>query len=108
MYATAAGEREAVTLVDGTRVTLAPTSRLQLPADYGQAGREMTLEGEALFEVMHNAAHPFRVRSGRVVTEDIGTRFAVRAWDNGAAVQVAVVEGRVGVRPVRAAFMPPV
>jgi transmembrane sensor len=97
LYATATGERKAVTLMDGTRVTLAPASRIELPADYGKAGREMSLDGEALFEVVHDAAHPFRVRSGQVVTEDIGTRFAIRAWDNEATVQVAVVEGAVGV-----------
>ncbi len=106
-YATAAGQRLSVTLIDGTRVTLAPASRVRLAAAYGEGGptggsktrpygaREVELEGEAYFVVAHDAAHPFAVRARGVVARDVGTAFDVRAYADDRAVRVAVAEGRV-------------
>ena len=94
-YATAPGQRETVTLGDGTEFTLAPASRLRLAADYGASRRELTLEGEAYFAVVHDGARPFVVHTANAVTEDIGTRFAVRAYPEDRGVQVVVAEGAV-------------
>ncbi len=89
-YATAAGQRLSVSLVDGTRLTLAPASRVRVGRD-----REVDLEGEAYFAVVHDAAHPFTVRTRGIVTRDVGTAFDVRAYMGDPAVRVAVAEGAV-------------
>jgi transmembrane sensor len=94
-YATAAGQRLSVTLVDGTQLTLAPASRVQLAADYGVRTRELSLNGEAVFTVVHDGARPFRVRARKVVTEDVGTRFGVRAYGTDSSVRVVVADGAV-------------
>jgi transmembrane sensor len=65
---------------------------LTLPPDYGRGDREVGLVGVALFEVMHGS-HPFRVRSGNAVIEDLGTTFSVRDDDDG--VRVVVTAGSV-------------
>ncbi len=91
-YATATGQRLSVTLVDGTRLTLAPASRVQVVGD-----REVALEGEAYFAVVHDAAHPFAVRVRGAVARDVGTRFDVRAYPQDAAARVIVAEGEVAV-----------
>ncbi len=96
-YVTAAGQRETVTLVDGTQLTLAPASRLEVPADYAVGHRTVRLDGEAFFTVVHDGAHPFAVRAGNVVATDVGTRFDVRAYTGDDAIRVAVAEGRVSV-----------
>lgn len=83
------------TLPDGTRITLAPGSRATWSASYGSGRRDIVLEGEALFDVVHDAAHPFLVHARHAIAEDIGTRFVVRAWPELAAVDVAVDEGIV-------------
>ncbi len=103
-YATAPGQRLSVMLVDGTRLILAPASRARLAANYGQGAggsREVELEGEAYFAVVHDAAHPFAVHAGNAMTTDVGTQFAVRAYVGDAAVHIAVAEGQVSVRPLR-------
>jgi transmembrane sensor len=46
-----------------------------------------------LFEVTHDPARPFRVRSGEVIIEDLGTTFSVRDDDDG--VRVVVTAGSV-------------
>jgi transmembrane sensor len=92
---TAAAHRTVARLRDGTQVTLAPRSRLRYMADYGKAHRDVYLDGEAYFEVAHDARVPFRVRTARSVTQDLGTAFVVRAYVDQGATEVVVTEGRV-------------
>jgi transmembrane sensor len=94
-YASAAGERSTVTLADGTQFTLAPDSRLRVPADFAAGHRVVALDGEAFFAVVHDAAHPFSVRAGGVVTVDVGTSFDVRAYAAERAVRIGVADGEV-------------
>lgn len=101
-FATAAGKRDSVRLADGTRVLLAPESRLTVAAGYGNTVREVELTGEAYFDVHHDAARPFLVRAGGAAIRDIGTTFTVRAT-SGTEVRVAVTSGSVSVAAADAA-----
>jgi ferric-dicitrate binding protein FerR (iron transport regulator) len=90
------GQRAALQLSDGTRITLGVDSRLRYPESFA-AGRtrEVYLDGEAYFEVAHDAARPFLVHSKNTVTRVLGTRFGVRAYAGEQGVRVVVAEGRV-------------
>lgn len=99
---TGIGERDTTLLADGTTVILAPGSRLFVSAVVGDGARSVVLEGEAFFRVVPDRTRPFRVNTGSVVTEVLGTAFAVRAYGTGEPVRVAVVEGRVSVGVARA------
>ena len=55
----------------------------------------MALDGEGFFEIVHNASLPFRVRAHSAITEDLGTRFDMRAYPEESAVVVIVVDGAV-------------
>ena len=94
-YLTRRGERARIELADGTRVTLAPESRLLIPDAYGSGRREVSLTGEAIFDVAHDAAAPFQVRAGAAIVRDIGTSFDIRAYPADTRVVVAVAEGSV-------------
>ncbi len=94
-YVTVRGERATVVLADGTHLTLAPNSQLQVPSTYGRRERNVSLEGEAYFDVRHDIRHPFTVHARGVVVRDLGTRFVVRAYTDDANTRVAVAEGRV-------------
>jgi transmembrane sensor len=96
-YATAAGQQLSVTLDDGTQLTLAPASRLRIAAGYASGDRTVALDGEALFSVVHDAAHPFAVSTDRAVATDIGTRFDVRAYAADGTTRIAVAQGAVAV-----------
>jgi transmembrane sensor len=98
-FTAAAGERLQVTLPDGSRLTLAPASALDVPADYANGHRVVALTGEALFTVVHDERHPFVVRTASGETRDVGTTFDVREYSKGYG-RVAVVEGEVAVRAV--------
>jgi transmembrane sensor len=94
-YGTSRGQYATIRLTDGSEVTLAPESRLTISPKFSEGAREISLDGEAIFSVRHDAAHPFRVRARGAIVEDIGTRFDLRAYPEDADVTVAVVEGSV-------------
>lgn len=90
---TAPGEQRTVTLADGSVVSLDGGTRLALDR---RDRRAVTLQsGRALFDVVHDDAHPFQVDVGGATLTDLGTIFDVTRLDNGA--RVAVSEGQVRV-----------
>jgi ferric-dicitrate binding protein FerR (iron transport regulator) len=94
-YRTGAGEHVVVTLSDGSRVHLAPRSRLTVPSAPNASTRSVTLLGEAYFEVEPRGRTPFVVQTGRVKTRVLGTTFDVRHTSARDTVHVAVFSGRV-------------
>jgi transmembrane sensor len=96
LYRTAPGERLAVTLQDGTLLTLNTDSRAVVR--YRNATRNVTLvNGQALFEVAKDPDHPFVVTAGGRKITALGTAFDVRVSDDRFAV--TLIEGRVSVEP---------
>jgi transmembrane sensor len=99
--ATRRAQQAEVRLLDGTRVILGAASRLSYPSDFNQRERTVVLDGEAYFDVVHDAARPFRVRTAHGSAEDVGTAFVVRARGE-APAQVVVSDGIVVLRPAEA------
>jgi ferric-dicitrate binding protein FerR (iron transport regulator) len=97
-YATQPAQRADVRLADGTLITLGPTTRMRVPADYGRRTRTVHLEGEAYFVVEHDERRPFLVHTGGAVAEDLGTAFVVRAYPSEGMTEVVVAEGKVELR----------
>jgi transmembrane sensor len=93
-FETGIGETDSLRLPDGTRVVMAPGSKLAFAADYGSKTRRVELFGEALFDVAHDDARPFSVLAGSATIRDIGTTFTVRHFRD-ANVEVAVTKGSV-------------
>ncbi|MDB4906165.1 MAG: FecR protein [Gemmatimonadetes bacterium] len=101
VFRTARGQRAVIMLGDGTRVELGAESVLRVKP-FGAGARELTLDGQAVFDVAHDTLHPFLVRSGNAITEDLGTRFTVRAYHGDSQVEVLVSSGQVALRAVGA------
>ena len=94
---TAVGVRDSMTLSDGTKVILAPGSRLLVAAGFERSDRSVTLEGAAYFDVKHDDAHPFTIHAAGAEIRDLGTTFSVKT-DAVGGVSVAVTHGIVSVR----------
>jgi len=101
-FATGRGQRATIGLVDGSRVELGYASKLRV-RQFETGRRELFLEGEAVFDVVHDASRPFIVHAANATTEDLGTVFGVRAYPGDSAVRVVVVSGKVALRPRTAA-----
>lgn len=93
-YTTAIGGHQMAPLADGTRIELNTATKLR--TEISSRSRQVWLDqGEAFFEVAHDAKHPFVVHAGPRTITVLGTKFSVRR--DGARVQVDVLEGRVRV-----------
>ncbi len=109
-FTTPVGVRDSVRLPDGTRVLLAPASRLVVSPGYGAGNRDVTLSGAARFVARHNPVAPFTVRAGSAIIRDVGTVFAVDAPAPErvveAGITVAVIEGAVALRSATSSHEP--
>lgn len=92
--ATAAGEQKTITLDDGSRVVLNENSQLTYPSFF-RSDREVSLSGEAFFEVEHNETQAFTISTSQTNTEVLGTSFNLRAYDNEPYTEVEVIKGLV-------------
>jgi len=83
---------EKLILNDGTIVWLKDQATL----DYSKLtslDRQVTLSGEALFEVAKDVQHPFTIHCGRYVARVLGTSFNINATDS--TVDLTVLTGQV-------------
>lgn len=87
-----------VILPDGSHVWLNAGSTLKYPVAFNGNRREVTLTGEAYFEIAPAANKPFRVTAGTVVMDDLGTAFNVMAYREEGAVKTTLLEGAVKVQ----------
>ncbi len=93
--ATAPGEHRTIDLADGSKLALNGGTRVTIDPD---TPRQVVLEqGEARFEIRHDASDPFVVLSGGTRLVDAGTVFNV--VQDGDAIEVAVAEGAVIYEP---------
>lgn len=95
--ATRPGQRQVVQLDPATQVTLNGATRMTF--DRKDPRFASLAKGEALFQVRHDSARPFRLEVGDNVVEDVGTVFNV-VRETG-EVRVAVAEGKVVYNPGR-------
>lgn len=89
-------ERQTVKLPDGSVVYLEKNSSITFPEVFDKKNREVTLKGEAFFEINHDARHPFIISSSLINTTVLGTSFNMEVHEGNIA-RVVVVSGMVQV-----------
>ena len=91
------GQRVNLQLPDGTSVWLYASSEIIYPAYFSGSTREIHLNGEAYFEVEHNASKPFIVHTETFDIKVLGTKFNVEAYKGMEGFTTALMEGSVEV-----------
>lgn len=94
------GSEYSLKLADGTQVWLNAASRLRFFTANDGAERRVWLEGEAYFEVAHDARRPFIVESGGQSIRVLGTRFNINSYEGDQAIYTTLVEGSVAITPL--------
>ncbi|HEX6223679.1 MAG TPA: FecR domain-containing protein, partial [Chryseolinea sp.] len=89
------GQKLDFRLPDGSRVHLNSNSTISYPEKFLGEVREVTLDGEAFFDVTHNPAQPFIVRTANANTRVLGTSFNV--FSGNEITTITLVEGKVNV-----------
>lgn len=82
-------------LPDGTTVYLNKNSKIEYPKQFALNTREITLSGEAYFNVAKDAKRPFIITAKETQIEVLGTSFNVIANKNDDKVEVLVESGIV-------------
>lgn len=91
------GSRSKVVLPDHTVVWINAGSTLTYSGDFNRQAREVSLRGEAYFEVTTDSLKPFVVKSDKLDVKVMGTRFNVKAYEEDERIDVALVSGKVHV-----------
>lgn len=84
-------------LPDGSTVTLNSNSKLMYPEEFNNQHREVTITGEAFFDVKPDPDRPFIINAGDARVKVLGTSFNVNAYPEAEAVEVTVKTGIVQV-----------
>ncbi|WP_316834903.1 FecR family protein [Pedobacter nutrimenti] len=96
------GGQYQVILPDGTKVWLNAASKLTYPVSFtGRARREVTLGGEAYFEVAKDKSHPFLVESSGQEVEVLGTHFNISSYKEEPHTKTTLLEGSVKIRSAK-------
>lgn len=90
------GKYTRIELGDGTKVWVNSGSRISYPVPFAAAKREVTLEGEAYFDVSHNPERPFVVHAKSVDVSVLGTAFGINTFGN--QVSTALERGKVSLQ----------
>ena len=94
---TSPDEHRLIVLPDGSKVWLNSNSKLTNDPAFNNTSREVTLHGEAFFDIRHDSDRPFIIKTGEVKTIVLGTAFNIRAFPGENAVTVTVSRGKVRV-----------
>jgi ferric-dicitrate binding protein FerR (iron transport regulator) len=89
------GIRSQILLPDGSKVWLNAESTVKFKIPFDQEKREISLTGEAFFDVQKNPKVPFFVKSGNVEVSVLGTRFNFKAYEHENTIDVVLEEGKV-------------
>ncbi|QEK51891.1 DUF4974 domain-containing protein [Pedobacter aquae] len=91
------GGQYKITLSDGTKVMLNSESRLYFPAGFRGNTRSIKLDGEAYFEVAHQAKRPFIVDINGMQVKVLGTKFNVSNYPEDKGIKTTLLEGSVAI-----------
>ncbi|MBV4360617.1 FecR family protein [Pinibacter aurantiacus] len=95
--ATPKGGKYKLMLPDGSMVWLNAASTLRFPTAFQGDTRDVTLTGEAYFEIAQNAKQPFHVKVNDMDVQVLGTNFNVMAYDDESSINTTLLEGAVKV-----------
>ncbi len=82
-------------LPDGSKVWLNAASSIRFPVSFNANTREVTIAGEAYFEVAKNPLKPFIVHANELNVQVLGTHFNVMAYNDESAIKTTLLEGSV-------------
>ncbi|HET6767617.1 MAG TPA: FecR family protein [Chitinophagaceae bacterium] len=96
--ATKNGNRTNIVLPDGSQVWLNAGSTLDYNnADFNKQIREVSLNGEAYFDVTQNAEKPFIIHTKKMDIKVIGTAFNVRSYNDDKIAEASLIRGTIEV-----------
>ena len=94
-FITQRGDKKEVYLPDGSKIVLNVDSELTYPKAFNDSIREVTLVGEAFFDIKRNVDKPFIVNTNSIKIRVLGTSFNVKSYAKDKKVETTLVTGKV-------------
>jgi transmembrane sensor len=91
------GAKKLMQLSDGSKVWLNAGTRIVISNTFASGNREISLEGEAFFDVRHDEQHPFVIHAGRLDVRVLGTELNVRAYPDDSTMETTLINGKVAI-----------
>ncbi|WP_106827772.1 FecR family protein [Parabacteroides pacaensis] len=91
------GQRSKITLADGTEVWLNAKTTFTFPNHFSNNSREVLLDGEGYFDVVHNEKKPFIVKTQYYDIHVLGTKFNVSAYSHTSSFETSLLSGLIEV-----------
>ncbi len=91
------GDRKEVTLPDGSTIILNSESRISYPEKFSDSTRNVTLSGEAFFDVKKNPNKPLIVKTDLLDVKVLGTTFNIKSYPEDEKIETTLVTGKVEV-----------
>jgi transmembrane sensor len=92
-----AGTRTKLVLPDGTQVWLNSNSKLNYTSEFNANAREVSLEGEAYFDVVKDVLHPFIVHTSSLDIKVLGTAFTIKSYPQDETIEATLLRGTIEV-----------
>jgi len=100
-----------IQLPDGTQVWLNADSKISYPEKFLGKTREISLSGEAYFDVVKDASRPFIIHTNALDVKVLGTSFNVRSYPDEKTTETALIRGSIQIilhsDPDRPIFLKP-
>ena len=89
------GSKTNLVLPDGTKVWLNAGSKLNYDKNYGNSIREVSLTGEAYFDVVKNPEKPFLIHTSKIDIKVLGTAFNVKSYPGEKTIETSLIRGSI-------------
>lgn len=89
------GSRSNIILPDGSEVWLNSGSKITYSSGFGKGQRDLTLTGEAFFDVKIRRGTPFVVKTNDLEISVLGTQFNVKSYPDEDVVETLLISGKV-------------
>ncbi len=91
------GSKTNLVLPDGTKVWLNAGSKMTYDRNYGNTLREISLVGEAYFDVVKNPEKPFVIHTAKMDIKVLGTAFNVKCYPTEKTTETSLIRGSIEV-----------
>lgn len=91
----AQGKDRTLTLPDGSQAYLGPGAKLSYPERFRLFSRNIQFSGEGYFNIAHQNHRPFRIQTGNVCIQVLGTSFNLMADASSSIVRLRLDKGLV-------------
>ena len=102
------GIRSYMLLPDGTQVWLNSDSKIEYQGNFNDSIREVTLTGEAYFDVVRDARRPFIVHTSDIDVRVLGTAFNIKSYPRETSIEATLIHGLIEITNIKEPTSPKV